>query len=91
MLEFFTQRLGNSYVIGLGGCEIIKIWFKSPNESNSVLEEEQAKELAEGMCDWFKEKFDVSSLNEEDFGGDSEKTQFLLKLYDEMARSVTKG
>ena len=87
-LKFFAQRLGNAYIVGLGGCELAKFWFKADGDSNSVLSEEKAKEMADGLRDYFEEKYDTSSMDEEEWGGSSEKNQMLLKMYDEMARIV---
>ena len=88
MVEFFTQRLGNAYVIGLGGCEIAKFWFTKEGESHSILSEDEAKNLAEDMCRFFEQKYDVAELDDEEFGGCSEISQFVLKMYDDMLKSL---
>ena len=88
MISFFSQRLGNAYVVGLGGCELMKIWFKQDGESNSVFTEEDAKDFAEGVVEFLKGKYDESKFDEEDFGGSSEFNQAMLDLYDKMCRVV---
>ena len=86
MVEFYSQRLGNAFVVGLGGCEIMKIWFKAKGESNSVFTEEQAEEFADGIVRWLRERYDESSFDEKEFGGSSEMNRMALKLYDQLCR-----
>lgn len=80
MAKFYTEKLGNAYIIGLGSVEIAKFWFTKEGESKSILSEEEAKGLAEDMCRFFEEKYDVDNL--EEFGDDSDFTRFMIKMYD---------
>ena len=88
MLEVFNKKVGNGYVVGLGGCELIRIWFTKDGESQSIFSQEEAKELADGMCSWINEKYDIESLDEKEFGGSSELSQFFLDMIEHLASEI---
>ena len=75
----FCEQLGNAFVIGLGDHEIAKVWFNTKDGSKSILTKEEAKEITEGMCNLFNDKYDMSKFPVEEYG-DSEKASAMVRI-----------
>lgn len=82
-VECFCEKIGNTYLIHVGSHEIARFWFSDGKKSKSLLSEEEAKDLAENMCEFFNTKYDTSKLSEEEWG-DSETVQMEMRFINSM-------